>query len=232
MIHGFDMEYCVYKHTAPNGKVYIGITSKKPEIRWGRNGSNYRQNEHFHNAILKYGWDNFGHEILDANLSKDEARLLEIKLIAEYHSNNPAFGYNNSSGGESHSGCHHSDNVKRYISEIQKGKIVSDITRCRLSDAQHNLWSREDHRLKMSKARRKMWSDPAVREKMKKRRAPCKNVLQYDLNGTFISEYMSLQEASLATGIPAQTISKVCNGKRKKSRSYVFKFKSEVMTDG
>ena len=26
--------YSVYKHTAPNGKVYIGITSRKPEYRW------------------------------------------------------------------------------------------------------------------------------------------------------------------------------------------------------
>jgi hypothetical protein len=33
--------YTLYKHTAPNGKVYIGITSRKPESRWectgGRN---------------------------------------------------------------------------------------------------------------------------------------------------------------------------------------------------
>lgn len=26
--------FCVYKHTAPNGKVYIGITSQKPIYRW------------------------------------------------------------------------------------------------------------------------------------------------------------------------------------------------------
>lgn len=26
--------YCVYKHTSPNGKVYIGITKKKPNDRW------------------------------------------------------------------------------------------------------------------------------------------------------------------------------------------------------
>lgn len=28
------MNYSVYKHTAPNGKIYIGITSMKPENRW------------------------------------------------------------------------------------------------------------------------------------------------------------------------------------------------------
>lgn len=30
-----ERNYCVYKHTAPNGKVYIEITCKtKPEYRW------------------------------------------------------------------------------------------------------------------------------------------------------------------------------------------------------
>lgn len=32
--------YCVYKHTTPNGKVYIGITSKNPLKRWN-NGIGY-----------------------------------------------------------------------------------------------------------------------------------------------------------------------------------------------
>ena len=26
-----DKKYCVYKHTAPNGKSYIGITSMTPQ---------------------------------------------------------------------------------------------------------------------------------------------------------------------------------------------------------
>ena len=27
-------KFCVYKHTTPSGKVYIGITSRKPKERW------------------------------------------------------------------------------------------------------------------------------------------------------------------------------------------------------
>ena len=34
--------YCVYKHTAPNGKVYIGITGQSPEMRW-RKGYGYKE---------------------------------------------------------------------------------------------------------------------------------------------------------------------------------------------
>ena len=33
--------FIVYKHTSPNGKVYIGITKQNPKQRWG-NGSGYR----------------------------------------------------------------------------------------------------------------------------------------------------------------------------------------------
>ena len=32
--------YIVYRHTSPSGKVYIGITSYKAEIRWN-NGKGY-----------------------------------------------------------------------------------------------------------------------------------------------------------------------------------------------
>lgn len=91
--------YLVYKHTSPNGKVYIGITRKNPIKRWN-NGNGYKQNTHFYNAISKYGWNNIKHEILFDNLTKEEACKKEIELIAEYKSNDPNYGYNRSSGGE------------------------------------------------------------------------------------------------------------------------------------
>lgn len=35
--------YTVYKHISPSNKVYIGITSRKPELRW-RKGNGYYNN--------------------------------------------------------------------------------------------------------------------------------------------------------------------------------------------
>ena len=78
------MNYSVYKHTCPSGKVYIGITMQKPEIRWNK-GLGYKKQDYFYKAILKYGWDNIKHEVLYKGLSKAEAENMEIKLIKEYN---------------------------------------------------------------------------------------------------------------------------------------------------
>ena len=100
------MGYCVYKHTFPNGKVYIGITCKKPEQRWGKDGKGYLEQKDgkynqplMANAVLKYGWNNVAHEILFDNLNREEAEQIEINLIAQHKSNNPEFGYNIAIGG-------------------------------------------------------------------------------------------------------------------------------------
>lgn len=88
--------FFVYKHTNKiNGKAYVGITSRKDvKIRWGRNGIGYKNNEHFYNAIKKYGWENFDHEILYSGVSKDRALYLEGMLSEIYRSTDPLHGYN------------------------------------------------------------------------------------------------------------------------------------------
>ena len=93
------MAYTVYKHTSPRGKVYIGVTSLRPEERWG-GGAGYVKNKHFNRAIKKYGWDNIKHEILFDGLSKEDAFKIEIELIKEYRSSEREFGYNLGTGGE------------------------------------------------------------------------------------------------------------------------------------
>lgn len=97
---GMSMErnWCVYKHTSPNGKVYIGITSKSPNKRWD-NGNGYKYNKHFYNSITKYGWENFKHEIVYEKLTKEEACMFEQWLITEYKSNQFKYGFNQAAGG-------------------------------------------------------------------------------------------------------------------------------------
>lgn len=58
--------YVVYKHTFPNGKVYIGITKQKRVLyRWSSNGAKYKTQPVMINVIMKYGWINIKHEIIE-----------------------------------------------------------------------------------------------------------------------------------------------------------------------
>ena len=69
--------YIVYKHTCPNGKVYIGITSREAKLRWNC-GNGYNNNKHFKSAIVKYGWNNIKHEILFDGLTKIQKQPTRI----------------------------------------------------------------------------------------------------------------------------------------------------------
>lgn len=94
--------FSVYMHrNNVNGKVYIGMTSLLPTLRFGNNGQQYSKNAMFTEDIARYGWDNgFSHEILYDGLTADEACNIERTLIREYNSTDPKFGYNQFSGGE------------------------------------------------------------------------------------------------------------------------------------
>ena len=90
--------YTVYVHTMPDGKKYVGSTSKDPKERWNY-GSGYRTNVEFYRAIREAGWRNVSHEIVAEGLSKEEAAALERRLIREYWCQWPN-GYNHTNGGE------------------------------------------------------------------------------------------------------------------------------------
>lgn len=147
-------KFYVYIHTCPNGKKYVGVTGREPEIRWAE-GNGYQYNKHFYSAILKYGWSNITHEVFEVE-SEEEMYRKEIELISFYHSNDPEYGYNNSSGGEySHLGCKSSEETRRKISEALKGKPrkpLSEETRKKISEAGKGKHHSEETRKKISKS--------------------------------------------------------------------------------
>ena len=82
----------VYKHTFPNGKIYIGIADNC-EARWN-NGNGYSENKEMYADIKKYGWNNIKHEIIQRCYRREKAEELEKLLILAYQSEVPEIGYN------------------------------------------------------------------------------------------------------------------------------------------
>lgn len=94
--------WCIYKHENKyNSKVYIGQTihQDNPQLRWDY-GNGYKQNEQnkFYNAIKKYGWNGFTHEIIERDIpTQKETNKREIYWINYYDSYR--YGYNSTPGG-------------------------------------------------------------------------------------------------------------------------------------
>lgn len=89
-------------HTSKTtGKKYVGITCQEPWTkRFNGDGSGYKNCVHFWNAIQKYGWVDFEHEILEICESENKAIQLEKYYISLYKTNNGLYGYNIKEGGE------------------------------------------------------------------------------------------------------------------------------------
>lgn len=232
-----DRKYCVYRHTSPNGKVYIGITHQKPKRRWCH-GHGYRHNPYFLNAIQKYGWNAFVHEILFDELSRDEACKKEIELIREHRSDDANYGYNLSSGGEfPTSGCKLSPETRQRLSECKLGE--------------KNYWYgktfSEDHKRKLSEAHKGYKPTPEECRQRSERQMGEKNhnygkraseetrakmsrahrkytVVQMTLDGEVVNTYHSTAEASKMLGCAKETIGAACRGKTPTALGYKWKY--------
>ena len=76
------MLHYIYKHTSPEGKVYIGQTIQ-PKIRFKANGCKYKGMP-IYEDIQKYGWNNFEHTIIQTTYSDSTANILEQMWISYY----------------------------------------------------------------------------------------------------------------------------------------------------
>lgn len=88
----------IYKHTSPSGKCYIGQTTRTWEWRASADPiKGYHSSTKFKNAIRKYGWENFTHEILeDGIVDLDELNIREKFWIEHFDS--VRTGYNSLNG--------------------------------------------------------------------------------------------------------------------------------------
>ena len=241
-------EYSVYKHTSPSNKVYIGITNQKVERRW-RNGNGYMPRDGrptpFSNAIIKYGWDNFRHEVLANGLSCEDACHMEIDLIKQYKSDNRKFGYNVLKGGSVPlAEC--PESVKEHMRESSYRKWEKpDYIDSHSGD---NHWTKKKgYSSKSIEAMRKatlgMKRTPEqvefLREKGRNQKRAygrdnktSKPVICLSLDGKELRHYGGMMEASRETGATFQGISLVCRGKQQTAGGYKWRYENEEGNKG
>lgn len=238
-------DYCVYKHTSPNGKVYIGITKQEPQKRW-KNGRGYSNSVRFMNAINKYGWDSFTHEVLAEGISKVEAEVMEVRLIALYDSTNPENGYNLASGGNANTpnaetkskisksvqrawsdsetrdrivdgmnGVKRSDESKANISSAQRKRFARPEERLRVSERQVGKTKSEESKQKTSESLIRYYSDENNRNKLKEIRRALRNRAVAIRCIDTGEIFNAVVDAENKYSISHQNIIKVCKGQRK-----------------
>ncbi len=121
--------YCVYVHRNPaNGKVYVGCTKKKLSARFD-NGNGYRKCTRLWQDIIKYGFDNFDHIVIQDKMTREQALALEEVLVDVFDTMNPEKGYNMRRGGAHNTPC---PEVGQAISRAKMGHVVTEETRQKL----------------------------------------------------------------------------------------------------
>lgn len=197
-------KWVLYKHTFPNGKVYIGITSLDVKDRWGGDGRKYNGQPIMEHAIKKYGWNNIKHEILLENLSKEEAGQKESEYIEKYHSyyKDPLGpGYNMTKGGE---GFVITD-WDLFLKLYKEGKNFKEISQ--ITGHSRNTISNAIHK-----------SDPTIPK------SPTKKINQFDLEGNYIKTYNSCADAGRELKVSASAICSVVRGTAKSAYNFQWRF--------
>jgi len=127
--------YTVYKaHNRNNGKSYIGITSRNESARWKEHLSRARcgeRNNRLYAAIRKHGVNAFSLEVIAKVQTEDEVREAEWFYIGKHDSYRN--GYNCNLGGAGF--LEFPEAIRLKIGTAQKGKIISESTRLKMSAA-------------------------------------------------------------------------------------------------
>lgn len=175
---------------------------------------------------MKYGWDNFYHEVLFTNLTVEQANLIEQAVISAYNTTDRRFGYNLQSGGKNHNLA---DETKQILSQMNKGKNAGSQnpfygkkhtaeTRKKLSESHKYIFLGENNPNYGKK------HTAEAKERMRTSRKG-KHILQYDLDGNFIREWEYMSLARQEYNLDKRSLQKACNGKLKTTGGYIWRYK-------
>ena len=207
-----ENRYSIYKHTTPNGKVYIGMTGRSPQRRWR---SGYGNKGPFAEAIKHFGWKSIKHEVLFDGLTKTEAENKEREVIALYKSNEEKYGYNLDSGG--YAGKRHCERTIKKMSDTAKRQGRADHLHTKEVVARRAL-SQRGHIVSES-TRRKIGDSHRG-----KKSVSAKAVFQIDMYGNIVKKWDCTMDVEREMGYKSSAISRCCLGKRPTAYGFVWRY--------
>ncbi len=191
------------------GKIYIGQTAIGMIKRFNQHIASSMSNRGtsvLHNAIRKYGLENFKIEEIGGANSQSELNYQEWFLIHKFNCLAPN-GYNLREGG---GGGKMSEEAKRKMSKAKvghipwnKGKKSSEKAKARISAAKKGKKFSKENKKKMSEANKRI-----------------KPIICIETG----IEYYCISEASRQMNIHFSNITRVCRGERKTAGNYTFKY--------
>lgn len=204
----------IYKATsATTGKVYIGQTTQTLQERINQHNSHafgHQYNYHFHNAIRKYGADDFSYEIIEDNIKSVETLNERERYWISYY-NSYYDGYNSTMGGEGRV-CRDDELIVKLFKDGYTTQEICEITGY--------------NRRTVYKGYRAMaLTEENNRRKAEQTRQRCaRAVEQYTIDGELIRVWSSATECGKALGSQS-LISAICRQEESMLSAYGCLFK-------
>ena len=223
--------------------MYIGQTTNERRRIDDHKNNNKKYNDHFHNAIRKYGWNAFEYKVLfriycsnyqDLKNTLDSKEIVAIKY---FNSTDRSKGYNIKTGGSRGKPSRESIEKRR---QRVKGKFVGE------KNPFYGKHHTEESKRKMSASKvgrfkgensplfGKKYSKEEV-EEMKPRlekmwKSAMRPIVQLSLEGIFIKEWDSITEAAKSLGIVNSSVISQCCSKtigRHQSHGFMWMYKED-----
>ena len=215
----------IYKITNCIGQIYIGHTNSIYFRKASYKSLNCKGQKLIYKSLKHFSWVKHKFEIVfafnDKELDFEIVEKFFISFFNSYFYDNKQYGLNLTKGGQ------HCDGqiFKNKPYKPRKNRKPKKIKR------PNTGWKHtEEYKIFMSKLRTgTKVSEEGCKNigKSKKGQIPVnrRKILQFDLDGTFIKEYNSIFEASKETNVSTSAVNQCAQGKIKKPKKFIFKYK-------